>query len=98
MAAAAPFFSIIVPTYRRPAQLAACVEAMPHPGDPVPPREAWSANGRLEDHELMARASASASPTTTPCGAGRCPHGVPSLASGRFTSPSILLDYVPAQK
>ena len=30
MAAAAPFFSIIVPTYRRPAQLAACLEAMTH--------------------------------------------------------------------
>lgn len=30
MAAAAPFFSIIVPTYRRPAQLAVCLEAMTH--------------------------------------------------------------------
>ena len=35
MAAAAPFFSIIVPTYRRPAQFAVCLEAMPDPGDPV---------------------------------------------------------------
>ena len=30
MASAVPFFSIIVPTYRRPAQLAVCLEAMTH--------------------------------------------------------------------